>query len=262
MKLTARIKQKYVGPSSTPPASSGSSSFLPRDEESALPSRLPNVKTSSSPSSRIPRVHRSSAPSAYNPIISLLRKLCSSPNSHNERDGTFLVNVLKDMIGGTILGIVFVFILLFLDHRNFIHLGSARAFREAAIKLVTDPQTIRHVEESLDVKFISIDMYNAISVETKKIQQKIKAKEEEIAENAKKIYDYREEAAPFNEEYDVLIAKANELFELDKFCPECGWKGSKKTTCASRMSFLMERYGDTPLKAKMAMIESPGCKRQ
>lgn len=166
------------------------------------------------------------------------------------------------MIGGTILGIVFVFILLFLDYRNFIHLGSARAFREAAIKLVTDPQTIRHVEESLDVKFISIDMYNAISVETEKIQQKIKAKEEEIAENAKKIYDYRTEAAPFNEEYEVLIAKANELFELDKFCPECGWKGSKKTTCASRMSFLMERYGDTPLKAKMAMIESPGCKRQ
>ncbi len=166
------------------------------------------------------------------------------------------------MIGGTILGILFVFVLLFLDYRNFIHLGSARAFREAAIKLVTDPQTIRHVEESLDVKFISVDMYNAFNAETEKIQNKIKEREREIADNAKKIDHYRTEAAPYNGEYEELISKANELFELEKFCPECGWKGSKKTTCASRMSFLMERYGDTPLKAKMAMIESPGCKRE
>mmetsp|Transcript_30765 Transcript_30765/g.64242 ORF Transcript_30765/g.64242 Transcript_30765/m.64242 type:complete len:261 (-) Transcript_30765:267-1049(-) len=260
MKLTARIKQKYVGPSSTPPASSGSSSFLPRDEESALPSRLPNVKTSSSPSSRIPRVHRSSAPSAYNPIISLLRKLCSSPNSHNERDGTFLVNVLKDMIGGTILGIVFVFILLFLDYRNFIHLGSARVFREAAFQLLTDPQTVQSLEESLDAKFISTDVYDAIHREIGYIQKKVQEKQGEIAEKEKEIDGYRLEAKPIVEEFDDLIVKANELFELDKFCGDCKWK--KKLTCNGRVSYIIEKYGDSITKARIGTLSYPQCRKE
>eukprot|EP00569_Conticribra_weissflogii_P015216 CAMPEP_0171401472 /NCGR_PEP_ID=MMETSP0880-20121228/7928_1 /TAXON_ID=67004 /ORGANISM="Thalassiosira weissflogii, Strain CCMP1336" /LENGTH=232 /DNA_ID=CAMNT_0011915975 /DNA_START=1 /DNA_END=696 /DNA_ORIENTATION=+ len=204
MQLTTRNKRKY-GWSSTP------STNLIRDEESASPDG--SVELSLSPSS--PTVD----------VSTFHRRQYSTSNTAFDRQTTDddSSNILNDMIKGITLGIVFVFILLFLDYRNFIHLGSARVFREAAFQLLTDPQTVQSLEESLDVKFISTDVYDAIHREIGYIQKKVQEKQGEIAEKEKEIDGYRLEAKPIVEEFDELIVKANELFELDKFCGDCKW---------------------------------------
>ncbi len=164
------------------------------------------------------------------------------------------------MIKGITLGAFLVFILVFLDYRNFIHLGSARVFREAAFQLLTDPQTVQSLEESLDVKFISMDVYDAIHREIGYIRKKMREKEGEIAEKERELEVYRSEAEPIIKEYDELMVRMNEIFGLDKFCGGCRWK--KKLTCDGRVGYIMEKYGDSITKAKIATLSHPQCRTE
>ncbi len=241
-------RNKLIPESSPTLFSCGESSSLFIDEESVAPRTV----TPPSISARKKDV-------GPNPPIALLRKLCITVFGRNTiRRNTFF-NIFKDLIAGTLLGIALVFFLFFLDYHNFIHLGSARAFRDAAFYLVMDPNTIRYVEYSLGLKFISVDIYNAKNDELKRMLTKIKNKQRDIVIDQKKINEILIEAAPFDQEYDELMTRANNFFELDKFCANCKFKGS--TTCGGRMDYLMEKYGDSLLKSKIAVLSFPQCKK-
>lgn len=245
MNLISRNKSK---PDSSPtPSAGGGTSPIATDEESAA------VPTETAPSTSAKKANIGS-----NPLVALLRRLFITLTSQNRTPAETFFNVFKDIIAGTFLGVLLIFFLFSLDYHHFIHLGSARAFRDAAFYLVTDPRTLRYVENSMRLKFISVDVYNAKNDELKRMLTKIKNKRSDIEIDERKINEIFINAAPFDQEYDELMVKANDLFGLDKFCVNCKFKGS--TTCGGRMNYLMDKYGDSQLKSKMAVLSFPQCK--
>mmetsp|Transcript_14139 Transcript_14139/g.28830 ORF Transcript_14139/g.28830 Transcript_14139/m.28830 type:complete len:247 (+) Transcript_14139:172-912(+) len=242
------ISRNKVKPESSPtPSTGGESSPIAIAEESVA---LPTV-TAPSTSARKANV-------SSNPSVALLRRLLITRTIQNRTRGETFFNVFKDIIAGTFLGILLVFFLFSLDYHHFIQLGSARTFRDAAFYLITDPRTIRYVENSLRLKFISVDIYNAKSDELKRMLTKIKNKQRDIEIDEKKVNEILIDATPFDQEYDELMVRANHLFGLDNFCVNCKFKGS--TTCGGRMNYLMDKYGDSQLKSKVAMLSFPQCK--
>eukprot|EP00584_Thalassiosira_punctigera_P023520 CAMPEP_0172575706 /NCGR_PEP_ID=MMETSP1067-20121228/137348_1 /TAXON_ID=265564 ORGANISM="Thalassiosira punctigera, Strain Tpunct2005C2" /NCGR_SAMPLE_ID=MMETSP1067 /ASSEMBLY_ACC=CAM_ASM_000444 /LENGTH=303 /DNA_ID=CAMNT_0013368357 /DNA_START=115 /DNA_END=1026 /DNA_ORIENTATION=- len=98
-----------------------------------------------------------SAPSGHNPIILakiIFRKVISHLTS-DEEDGTAnesfgfgIISVLRDVALGSIMGVIAISIIIFLDHRDVVHLQSAHNFRAAAFHLLNDPETLANVEKS------------------------------------------------------------------------------------------------------------------
>mmetsp|Transcript_11268 Transcript_11268/g.23724 ORF Transcript_11268/g.23724 Transcript_11268/m.23724 type:complete len:253 (-) Transcript_11268:270-1028(-) len=249
MQLTSRNKPKQD--SLLPPSSDGSSSL--RDEESSMHLGQEHTNT---PKNYHAHKHSSSTPT----LLTFLRKAFSSPISSNSTtQNSNSSNVLKDIIWGAFLGILFVIFLIFLDYKNIIYLGSARAFRTAAFEMVTEPQTIKYVEESLGWKFISMDIYNAITEEMKDIQKQIEERHAEIEENGKKLEKCRLEAPVVKKEHDEIMARMTVLFpELNKFCGECKWYGP--TSCEERMNYLMQTYGNKEWETKLDLMKAtPNC---
>lgn len=248
MKLTSRNKTKLFSPLAPSPEGNPA----PKDVESTL---HPGQDDTHSP--RNYHAHLSSS----NPkFLTLLRKCLFHPsNSNTTTQNSISCNVLKDIIWGAFLGILFVIFLIFLDYQNFIYLGSARALRAAAFEMVTEPQTIKYVEESLGWKFISMDVYHAITEEMRDIRKQIEERQEEIKENGKKLEKCRLEAPLVKKEHEEIMAKMNAVFpELNKFCGECKWYGS--TSCEERVHYLMQTYGSKEWESKLDLMKvTPAC---
>jgi len=169
--------------------------------------------------------------------------------------GNYLLTIIKDVISGTILGVFFLMILIFLDYQNIVQLGSARAFRRAAFELMTDAETVKSIEENIDVKFIPLEVYKSMTEEITRNQEKIKDNsglKQHEDDWAKK----NEELQGMKKDFLVMKEKGDKVLGLDKWCGGCkgGWGN-----CDGRIKYLSDTYHTPEIKAKVDIMKTGKC---
>ena len=145
--------------------------------------------------------------------------------------------------------------LIFLDHRGVVHFQSAHNFRNAAFQMLNDPETIATIEESSDLKFMTMTEYESKTKEIESVAEK-QAKNQEILDKRTGEAEVKaKEVAAIKDEYNALMG--NPLLGLDKYCGGCSWSG--RTTCDGRVGFLQDTYNTRPLVAKINAMLHPSC---
>eukprot|EP00571_Detonula_confervacea_P015971 CAMPEP_0172307472 /NCGR_PEP_ID=MMETSP1058-20130122/8320_1 /TAXON_ID=83371 /ORGANISM="Detonula confervacea, Strain CCMP 353" /LENGTH=240 /DNA_ID=CAMNT_0013019645 /DNA_START=84 /DNA_END=806 /DNA_ORIENTATION=+ len=201
---------------------------------------------------------------SHNPVFLakvVLRKVIGLVMSSDEEDLSQpggVVTLLKDIILGVILGVLTISMLIFLDHRDVVHFQSAHNFRNAAFQLLNDPETIANIEESSDLKFMTINEFESKRKEIDSVAEKLKGHEEVLAKRVSEAEEKKKEMDGIKEEYAALMA--NPLLGLDKFCGGCIWSG--KTSCDVRVTFLQDTYNTRPIAAKINAMLHPSCKKE
>ena len=184
--------------------------------------------------------------------------LLTEEEEHLSHAGKIIV-ILRDVIIGIILSLVFISILVFFDHRDVIHLDSAHNFRSMAFQLMNDPETIATLEESTDLKFLTVDNYESMKREIEKKQVELKTptfnekRTKELEERIKSM-----DADAIRKEHETLLK--NPLLEWDKYCGTCAWQGS--TSCDERAKFLQEKYTLGEAMSKIGAMGAPSCVKQ
>lgn len=198
---------------------------------------------------------------SHNPVFLakvVLSKVIGLVVASDEEDLTQpggIVTLLKDIILGVILGVLTISMLIFLDHRDVVHFQSAHNFRSAAFQLLNDPETITNIEESSDLKFMTINEYESKRKEIDGVTEKLKGHEEVLTKRVAEADEKKKEMDGIKDEYAKLMA--NPLLGLDKYCGSCIW--SAKTTCDGRATFLQDTYNTRPLAAKIDTMKHPTC---
>jgi len=223
-----------------------------------IESPSPSTQPSPSPRSRRPPPSASGGASGGNPVGVLLRKiilLTTDPNANSGTPQNYLLTIIKDVISGTLLGVLFLMILIFLDYRNIVQLGSARAFRRAAFELMTDPDTVKTIEENIEIKFIPVDVYKSMQEEISRNKEKVNDNaglaqhEEDLAARTKELNELKSE-------YEQWKEKGNRMLGLEKWCGGCkgGWGN-----CDGRVKYLMDTYHTPEIKAKVDIMKDGKC---
>ena len=192
----------------------------------------------------------SSGGNGNNPAIVLLRKVMMLTSVTSDNTSTnYLLTIIKDVISGTILGVFFLMILIFLDYRNIIQLGSARAFRQATFELMTDPETVKTIEENIDVKFIPVDVYTSMTEEITRNNEKIN-KNEQLKLHEEDLTKKKAELEKITKEYTDIKTKGDNMLGLDKWCDACkgGWGN-----CGARVKYLMDTYHTPEIKVSKVL---------
>ena len=146
-------------------------------------------------------------------------------------------------------------ILIFLDYRNIVQLGSARAFRQAAFELMTDPETVKTIEENIDIKFIPVDVYTSMTEEIQRNNEKI-ANNDQLKLHEDDLVEKTAQLEVLKKEHAEVKAKGNSLLGLDKWCDTCkgGWGN-----CGMRVKYLMDTYHTPEIKAKVDIMATGKC---
>ena len=203
------------------------------------------------------RAHPAAATGAGSPAAVLLRKvmLLTTREVTDSSHRNYLLTIVKDVISGTILGVFFLMVLIFLDYHNVVQLGSARAFRRAAFELMTDPETVKSIEDNIDVKFVPLEVYksmrDAISRNQDKIMDTSGYNQHQADWNKK-----NEELEGMKKEHSELKATADRVLGLDKWCGHCkaGWGN-----CNSRIKYLMDTYHSPEMRSKLEIMKEGKC---
>jgi len=170
-----------------------------------------------------------------------------------------IIVIINSAIIGLILSLVVISILTFLDHRDVIHLDSAHNFRSMAFQLMNDPETIATLEESSDLKFLTIDKYESMKKEIEtKDNDYVEHLEKRIKEEEEKMKMKSRDTDAMQKEYETLLK--NPLLEWDKYCGTCVWQG--KTSCDERAKYLQETYNLGEDVAKIGAMGAPSCVKQ
>ncbi|KAL7534017.1 hypothetical protein ACHAWF_004695 [Thalassiosira exigua] len=205
-----------------------------------------------------------SAGSSHNPVFlakAVIRKVVTLLMASDEEDLTQpggVVTLLKDVILGVILGVITISFLIFLDHRDVIHFQSAHNFRNAAFQLLNDPETIANLEESSDLKFMTVADYERKKKEIEGVTQKIKDGETVLAKRTGEWEEKKKEVDALRGDYNEMYQ--NPLLGIDKFCGTCHW--GMKFTCDGRVKFLQDTYNTKLIEAKMSAMGHASCKKK
>mmetsp|Transcript_31438 Transcript_31438/g.58111 ORF Transcript_31438/g.58111 Transcript_31438/m.58111 type:complete len:244 (-) Transcript_31438:615-1346(-) len=197
----------------------------------------------------------------HNPVFLakvIFRKVFNLLVTSDEEDITQpggIITLFKDIIVGIILGVLTISTLIFLDHRDVVHFQSAHNFRNAAFQLLNDPETISNIEESSDLKFMTLTDYEYKRKEIDSVTDKIASKEEALEKRTNEAEERKKEVASIKEEYESLMT--NPILGLDKFCGGCAWNG--KVTCEGRVQFLQATYNTRPIAAKINSMIHTSC---
>lgn len=225
----------------------------PKDKES------PKISTAFAAASTSDSI---SAPGAgKNPVFLaklITRKVLALLVSSDEEDVTQpggFVTLLKDVIVGIILGMMTISFLIFLDHRGVVHFQSAHNFRNAAFQLLNEPETIANIEESSDLKFMTITEYESKRKEIDSVAEKLAQNEEVLRKRTDEAEANKKEVEGVREEWEKLMG--NPLLQLDTYCGGCPWGGGK--SCDSRVQYLKETYNTRPVQAKLSAMTHISC---
>mmetsp|Transcript_33000 Transcript_33000/g.69458 ORF Transcript_33000/g.69458 Transcript_33000/m.69458 type:complete len:251 (-) Transcript_33000:18-770(-) len=170
----------------------------------------------------------------------LLHKICRISAGANSREGREgVIGLLQDLVGGIALGTLGMSILLLSDYYNIINLETARVFRKTAANVFNTPGILESLEEELERKFISMDVYKSIKEELSDSQAVIKNEMKVVGARSIKETSLKAELSLLREEYDGLIKDTG----LDAFCPDCKW--GMGMNCQQRVNYMLENYSDT-----------------
>jgi len=203
-----------------------------------------------------------SAPGAgKNPVFLakiIARKVLALLVSSDEEDVTQtgeMILILKDVVLGISLSVLTISILIFLDHRGVVHFQSAHDFRNTAFQLLSDPETMANIEESSDLKFMTIAEYESKRKEIDSVVRKKASHEEVLKKRTEEVEAKKKEVEGIKDEYKKL--EGNPLLQLGSYCGSCSWGG--KTTCDQRMYYLRDTYNTRPIAAKLSAMERESC---
>lgn len=197
----------------------------------------------------------------YNPVFLakvIFRKVFELLTSSDEDDITRpggMLTLAKDIILGILLGVMTVSTLIFLDHRNVFHFQSAHNFRNAAFQLLNDPETIANLEESSELKFMTVADHEGKHKEIDSASEKIASSNEAVEKRTKEGEEMKKEVDSIQAEYDSL--RGNPLLGLDKYCGSCSWGGP--TSCDKRVQYLQDTYSTRLIAAKISAMVHPSC---
>mmetsp|Transcript_16208 Transcript_16208/g.29270 ORF Transcript_16208/g.29270 Transcript_16208/m.29270 type:complete len:228 (+) Transcript_16208:305-988(+) len=202
--------------------------------------------------------------SAYNPntpshgpvflVKAIVGKVVTIFRGSEDNDGA--IELSRDFTLGIIFGLFMIANLVILDHTNIIHSDSAHNIRRTGFKLLNDPETLAFVEESSDLKFLPMYLYDNMREEItsqKRNAELQKVVDKRTAEENEKI---REKEA-LKKEFESLVN--HPTLELDKYCGGCIW--NLATTCNGRVTFLQDKYGMGLYSAKLSAMEIKTCKK-
>jgi len=224
------------------------------DEESQTTSPGKEAAPSSSPA---PTSLGAPAPPGANPVSVMLRKVMLLTKSDVE-DNTnmgFLLTIIKDVIAGTLLGVFLLMILIFLDYRNIVQLGSARAFRRAAFELMTDPEFVKNIEESAEIKFIPADVFTSMEEEIKRNQDKV-GNNEMMKQHEDNLVKNKAAIESMQKELQELKMKGDTVLGLGRWCGKC--KGPWGN-CDARIRYIGDTYHTAEATAKFEVMENGQC---
>lgn len=195
-------------------------------------------------------------------VTILLRKLMNLTNSNNNlpptsprSSATFLQTLFMDILLGTLLGVIFLLALLFLDYHHILNIGSAKSFHDAALAYAAHPDTIQSMEENFDVKIVPMVVYTSIVDEIARNTEKgtnsttLSKVEEDLSIQVK-------ELANSKEEYDQVKAKVHELFNLDNWCGSCKGPWGR---CRDRVDYLQVKYGRPEWRSQGDLMKDGHC---
>jgi len=166
-----------------------------------------------------------------------------------------VITLLKDIVLGIILGVFCISTLIFLDHRDVIHIQSAHHFRDAAFSLLNDPETMATVEESTGFKFMSMREYEAKMKEIESVEDRNEKSQEILEKRIAEAEEKTKEIDSIKEEWENLMKSP--LLKLDKFCGACIWGPGK--TCQGRLDFLKSTYDTPHLQGTVNVMLRPAC---
>mmetsp|Transcript_32727 Transcript_32727/g.60341 ORF Transcript_32727/g.60341 Transcript_32727/m.60341 type:complete len:237 (+) Transcript_32727:101-811(+) len=166
----------------------------------------------------------------------LFHKICllSGGDKQGRREG--FIGLLQDIVGGIVLGTIGMSILLLLDFSNILNLETARVFRKTASHIFSDPAIIESIEEEIEKKLLSMDVYNAMKKELADSQAVIEKERKIVEARVAKATSLKAELDPVKKEYAKLMEESG----LDWFCPECQW--GMGLSCKNRVEFLLDKY--------------------
>jgi len=182
----------------------------------------------------------------------VLSLLVDDPDS--QASSQQLLSILRDILLGSILGLLTISLLVVLDHSDIIHLQSAHNFRNAAFALLNDPETVSYMEENLDMKFVSVGEYNTIRTDTEVAMKEIERLTPLIEERTVELNEKKEVLDTLTKEYNELMSSP--ILGLDKFCGTCPWGGGGRASCDERVAYLMNKYGNSLHEAKMGAMKA------
>ena len=189
-----------------------------------------------------------------NPIVrQVLRKVVQLLGKEDTDDGGIL-SFFKDIVIGLTLGVLLMSFLIFLDHRDVIHIQGAHKIRETAFDMLTNPETRTLVEEATNLKFITKEVY-----ETN--QKEIESFASKTPQYESKYKGIEADVTIVKKEYESLTPNYNDLFlaaGLTKYCGDCIWTGN--TNCDTRVAYLKSTYKISQVVALLGVKESaPQC---
>jgi hypothetical protein len=192
----------------------------------------------------------------------VLRKVDELITSNNEdEDNTSsggIIVFLRDTVIGIVFELISVLILIFLDHKDVIHLQSAHGYRNIGLQMMRNPETRKNVEENSGLKFMEAEEYQNKFAEINSYPAKMKPQEENTKQVLEDLEVAKKEHAAIKPWYAILAL--DPMLGLDKFCGECSWNGG--TNCDACLSYLMSTYGLRPVKGKLELMKStPQCVR-
>lgn len=230
----------------------------PKDKNSPTKTSTASADASSSESS--------SARTGHDPVFlakvifrKVVELLASEDEDGDEEPSSIistLVSTLRDVVMGITVGVVMISLLVFLDHRDIIHVESAHNLRAGAFQMVNNPETLATIEESSGLKLLPTDKYESMLNEIEKlenqkpdIEKKLQAKSDELEAKEK--------------EMSAIRAEHTELWNhplvgLNKWCGGCSWSG--KINCDGRVAFLQRTYQSSTVGAKVSAMTHPSCK--
>ena len=167
-----------------------------------------------------------------------------------------IIALLRDIVIGIFCGSMIVSFLMFLDHKDVIHLQSAHNYRQAMVSLLSDPGIREDVQESSGLIFMMMEDYQLKVKEIEKIPGEVKKMEEKKIISDANLEAATKERDAIKPGYDKLVS--DPLLGLDTYCGACFWQG--KTNCNARKEYLMSTYNLGEIKAKLDMIKTlPQC---
>jgi hypothetical protein len=176
--------------------------------------------------------------------------------SNNE---TKVVQSLKDILLGVILGVIFVTSLTILDYRGIINVESARKIRMTLSTAFSDKRAIAEFERQMGVKVMPIEKYNMVQKEIESLIQKLPLLEPRLTNMTKKLEETLKEMEPIKKEFDLL--SKHPKVGLDKFCGDCNWpRSGPKQSCNARVDIISKKLKKRILEAKLLIMKDGRCK--
>ena len=120
---------------------------------------------------------------------------------------------------------------------------------------MTDPETVKSIEENIDIKFIPVDVYDSMTEEITRNNEKV-ANNDGLKQHEEDLANKKAELEGMKKEYDEWVSKGNSILQLDKWCGHCkgGWG-----PCDGRVKYLMDTYHTPEIKAKVDVMASGKC---